>query len=104
MANLTSFSETVKTKKAFFDVLEQTYDYVVSLRKDFSTKFDVVEKNVQGKDWRTGELLWEDEEKTIPKLEDKWGTIEIPREELDESQLAHLDAIDRLLDCLDSLV
>ena len=56
-------------------------------------------------------LLWEDEDKTIPKMEDDWGYKDYTLEELESSTdddlqvaAAKVHAIDEIIDVLSSLI
>ena len=45
--------------------------------KGIKSEYTIIGKEEeQAKDFRTGDLLWEDEENTIPKFRDKWGWVE----------------------------
>lgn len=56
----------------------------------------------QDKDWRTGELLWEDEEKTIPKMRDKWDYV--AKEELTEEEELYLQVCHKIKSALEKMI
>ena len=62
---------------------------------DLTTSYDVIGKEeTQAKDWRTGELKWDDDEQTIPHYDNKYGRVPIPEERLTEDVKAQLEAIE----------
>lgn len=94
----------IKEKKALLEVLEQTYDYVESLKKDTLREYRVIGKeSEQAKSWKTDELLWEDEEHTIPKYYDKYGYVDKTDDELTESDKVKLTAINEVLKALEKM-
>ena len=85
------------------EVLEELYNVVESKKKDVFYTYGVTEPNGrQAKDWRTGELLWEDDEHTIPKMEDVWGEIE--KEELSEEDLIRVEIYEGVLHMLEKML
>lgn len=72
-----------KEKQILAELLEELWANIDRKEVDAHTEYKITGKTeTQAKDWRTGELRWEDEEKTIPKMEDKWETV--PKETLNE--------------------
>ena len=70
-------------KQILAEVLSELYNTVEEKEKRVHYEYKVVgKKDTQSKDWRTGELLWEDEEKTIPKYDNDWQYVE--KEDLTE--------------------
>lgn len=61
----------------------------------------VGETDKQVKDWRTGELKWEDEEKTIPKMEKKYDYVEVPDEEISDDARLEMDVIKEIMSKLE---
>lgn len=98
-------TEKIVAKKAYLTVLEKLADSLEAQRKDVLTDYRIIGKeDEQAKNWKTGELLWEDEAKTIPKYENKWGYADIPEEELSEEAKATLKAIDDVEKSLEKLI
>lgn len=92
-------------KKAVLEVLEGLMESLDSQLKDATYSFEVVgKKDEQAKDWRTGELLWEDEEHTVPKYESKWDYVLIPEEKLSDAQVAKVHAIATVREMLEKLI
>lgn len=58
----------------------------------------------QEKHWKTGELLWEDEEKTIPKMKDKWDYVMKSEEELGEDDYAKIKACQYIKTQLEKMI
>lgn len=92
-------------KKAQLTVIEKLNDALDDLMKDTACNYQVVgKKSEQARNWKTDELLWEDEEKTIPKYENKYDYVEIPAEELTDDKLALILAISNMRKQLDDLI
>jgi hypothetical protein len=68
-------------KRILAEVLNELYETVDNKEKAIHFEYKRVGTE-QARDWRTGELKWEDEEKTVPMMTDKWADVE--KEELDE--------------------
>ena len=58
--------KNVQVKRAQIDVIEKLLEALDDLRKDTSKEYKKVGKETkQATNWRTGELLWEDEERDV---------------------------------------
>ena len=102
-----SITETAKfaTKKAQLEILERFEKTLEEIREETITEYRVVGKeSEQARHWKTGELLWEDEEQTIPKFRDRYANVAIPEEELTTEKRAMLVAIDEMYKALDKMV
>lgn len=72
-------------KKIEAEVLSELYETVLSKEKSIRTTYEVTgHEDEQAKDWRTGELLWEDEEKLIPKYRPKYEEVTRGDDDLSE--------------------
>ena len=92
---------TVMKKQA--EVLERLEEVLNDIIKDKTMTYDVVGKETeQARSWKTGELLWEDEEHTIPKYRDKYDYV--PKKELDEDDQITIDVCTGFLKKLDKLI
>ena len=60
--------------------------------------------DVQETHWKTGELIWEDEEKTIPKMRDKWDYVQKSEEEMTEDNYAKLKACQYIKTQLEKMI
>ena len=97
--------KNVQVKRAQIDVIEKLLEALDDLRKDTSKEYKKVGKETkQATNWRTGELLWEDEEKTIPKYEDRYEYVDIPEEQMTDSKKALLQAISDMESKLDAMI
>ena len=96
---------TIETKKAQLEVLERLMRELDSIEDDVSQRYCVVGKtNEQARDWRTNELLWEDEAHTIPEYKDKWDYVPVSEDEMSEAELAKLEAVRELRGTLEDLI
>lgn len=87
------------------EALSKLADKVEELLNDNSRSYEVVGKEEeQARDWRTNELLWEDEEQTVPKLRDKYGYVDIDPADFDEERLARHTAYNSILKKLEGLL
>jgi len=96
--------DNINVKRATLEVIESIYrdlDNKVQETKQEYRKVGVDETK-QRTSWKTGELLWEDEEHTIPSYEPIYDYVD--KEELDANDLAMLDAIAIVRKALDKLV
>jgi hypothetical protein len=80
-----------KEKQALAELLEKLYRIVDEEEDGAHKSYEIVGQE-QAKDWRTGELQWEDEEHTIPKMTGKWDYVVKDDEELCPEDLAKIKA------------
>ena len=100
-STITIFTE----KKAVLEVLERLWNELDAQLKDATFSYEIVGKEEeQATDWRTGELQWEDEEKTIPVYRNKYGYVPIPEEKLTDDQYATVQAVATVRAMLEKLV
>lgn len=98
-------TDKIVAKKAYLTVLEKLADSLEAQKKDVLTDYRIIGKeDKQATNWKTGELLWEDDEKTIPHYADMWGYVDIPEEELTEEAKATLKAIEEVEKSLEKLI
>lgn len=80
-----------KEKQIMAEILEELYTSVENKEKDAHREYKVIGKeDKQAKDWRTGELKWEDEEHTIPVMEDKWGYVDKAEDAMSEEDIIRI--------------
>ena len=92
-------------KRAMLNVLERVFDQLEDISKDCTMTYEVVGKrDEQDTNWRTGELLWEDDEKTIPKMKDKYDYVPIPEDDMTDEQICKLHAINEIKNALEKLI
>ncbi len=95
----------ITKKKALLDVLERLMNTIDSIENETTTEYRVVGKSEeQMTNWKTGELMWEDEEKTVPKMRDEYGYVDLTEDELTDENRATLEAIKVVKEVLEKLV
>ena len=95
----------ITKKKAVLDVLERLMNTIDSIENETTTEYRVVGKSEeQMTNWKTGELMWEDEEKTVPKMRDEYGYVDLTEDELTDENRATLEAIKVVKEVLEKLV
>jgi hypothetical protein len=78
-------------KQILAEVLNELYNAVEEKEKRVHYEYKIVgKKDTQSRHWNTGELIWEDEEKTIPKMEDDWQYVAKADEDLTEEDILKL--------------
>ena len=93
----------IQEKRIELEALEELYEKVQERIKGRKTEYKPVGKyDYQAKNWRTGELEWEDDEKTIPKYDTKWDHVE--KEELTEEDELYIKVYENLLVKLEKLM
>lgn len=76
------------------EVLGDLYDTIQDKIKDVKQSYQMIKKDAhQKKDWKTGEYLWEDEEQTIPVMEDEWGYVTKKDNELTEEEKLRISVL-----------
>lgn len=103
---MTSKIENVfETKMAELEAMSDIVKFANSRIEDLSTRWDVVgKKSQQAKDWRTGELKWEDDEHTVPYFEDEYGPVPIPEEQISSHDLKQIEAFKSIIKKLEKLI
>ena len=95
----------IQVKKAMLDVIEELYSSLETTEKNVAYSYEVVGKeDEQDKDWRTGELKWDDEEKTIPHYKNKWDYVKRDEADFSDYDRAKLEAIAEICKALDKLI
>lgn len=90
-------------KKNEVEILTKLNERLADLEKDNLMTYEAVGKETeQATDWRTGELLWEDEEKTIPLYRNRYDYVEKPT--LTEDEQAFQAAINTVRLALEKLL
>ena len=85
-------------KRIEMGYLESMYSLLEDKLKDLTRRYEVVGKEEeQARDWRTDELLWEDEEKTIPMYRDKYDYVEVFDDELDDEDRLRMSILNELM-------
>ena len=92
-------------KKAQLEILERFSKVLEEMKSDARTEYRITGKETeQARSWKTDELLWEDEEKTIPKYRDKWESVELTEDEMTDEKRAMVEAINQMMATLEDLI
>ena len=92
-----------KEKQFTAEILSDLYEEVESKERSIRTHYQPIGE-VQDKDWRSGELLWEDEEKTIPKMVKDWGYVDKDEEEITEEDKMKLKVCQNIKSQLEKMI
>ena len=98
---------SIKVKSYMIEELSKITDSLVYDIKNLYTEYRRVgeeQKQRWNSDTEEYELLWEDEEKTIPKMGAKYDDVEIPEDEMTEENKLKLRAYRELFVKLESLI
>ena len=94
-----------KEKQFMAEILDRLYREVQNEEDNCSQDYRKVGvTDEQDKNWRTGELLWEDEEKTIPKMKEKWDYVRKSEEDMDEDDYAKIRACQYIKTQLEKMI
>ena len=90
-------------KRIEVEMLGRLYKTVESEIIDVQHEYKVTGKSTeQAKNWRTGELLWQDDEHTVPLMADVYGSVE--KEELSEYDQLRIAVYKRILTALEKMI
>ena len=99
MANL-----KFKERQIEAEILGELYESLEDKLRYAGQSYKCVGKETeQARDYKTKELLWEDDEKTIPFYRDKYDYVDIPEEELSEEQKLKAKVIKNIMAKLEKL-
>jgi len=103
--NTTTTINKIAVKKAQLEIIERFTRVLEEMKNDARTDYRITGKETeQARSWKTDELLWEDEEKTIPKYRDRWESVELTEEEMTEDKKAMLVAVEQMMNTLEEFV
>lgn len=92
-------------KRFLAEVLGEVYETVERREKEIHQDYRQVGfEEEQAKDWRTGELLWEDEEKTVPMYRAKYGYVDKEDSELSDEDKAKIKACQYIMKQLENML
>lgn len=95
----------IQLRKAELNVLETLMQELDRLEHDNTCSYEEVGKETeQAKDWRTGELRWEDDEKTIPYYKSIYDWVPKEEKDLSDEDRALLKAIDTVRTALEKMI
>jgi len=96
-------TKALREKKVTLEILENLFETLEREEQYAKQEWRCVGKEEeQATNWKTGELLWEDEEQTIPKYKDKYEYVD--KEELTEDDKIKLNAIENVRKALEKLI
>lgn len=93
---MTKFNE----KRILCEKLEEVNSFIEEKIRSIACSYDIVGE-YQREDWE-GNLLWEDEEQTIPKMSNKWDYI--PKNSLSEEEEAMVEALKKIQQTLEKML
>ena len=94
----------IRDKKAMLEVIERLFSELDNIEEWEAKEYRQVGVEDEQATDRNGNLLLEDEEKTVPKYRAKYDYVTIPKNELSEDALAKLDAVSKVRTALEKLV
>lgn len=94
-----------KEKQILAEILLDLYNVVEQREKDCQQDYRKVGvTDEQDKHWRTGELLWEDEAQTVPKMKEKWDYVAKTEEEMSEDDRLRLKVCQQIKAQLEKMI
>ena len=91
-------------RKIEAELLGELYEKLDNDLKYSGRRYECVGKEAeQARDYKTNELLWDDEEHTIPRYRDRWEYVEIPEDELTDEEKLRIKVIKNLMTKLEKL-
>lgn len=95
-----------KEKEIVARELSEICEFLQNRRKDYTMTWSIIgktEEQAKKYNWKTEEyeLLWEDEDKTIPKYADEWGNVPKKDEEYTDEDRIRIETIDRVMKMLE---
>jgi hypothetical protein len=92
-----------KEKQMLAENLNDLYSSVEDRERNVRNTYAPIGEE-QETDWRTGELKWEDEEQTIPKMTKKWDYVPKNEEDFDEDDLIRLKVCQYIKSQLEKMI
>lgn len=89
-----------KEIKTMAEVLEEVDNYIESKIRDYEYDYTVVGEE-QAKNW-CGELQWMDEEKTEPKMVNKWDYVK--KDEIYDEDKTKIEALRKIQKHLEKMI
>lgn len=87
----------IQMKAKELEVIASLYEELERMEKNELDEYrqldDMEQKSVYNYETHERELVWEDDEETIPVMVHKWGNVARPYEELTEEEKLKVDAI-----------
>ena len=97
--------ERIKEKQAELEVLERLLNTLDNEERCYKQEYvQVGISDEQEKHWKTGELLWEDDEHTKPKYRKIYDYVDVPEDKLTDEAKVKLAACAKLRTMLEKLI
>ena len=94
-----------KEKQIMAEILNELYNVVDKKEEDCRQEYRKIGvTDEQAKHWKTGELLWEDAEKTIPKMVDVWDYVMKSDEEMSEDDYVRIKVCQYIKSQLEKMI
>lgn len=97
-----------ETKKWELEELGWFYTELEHRHKDLAEEFKKLDEMEQATEWnretKEYDLVWEDEEQTVPKMVNKWGYVTLPDNELSEEKRAKRDICKKLMEYIEKQI
>lgn len=93
---MTKFNE----KRILCEKLEEVNSFIEEKIRSIAYSYDIVGE-YQREDWE-GNLLWEDEEQTIPKMSNKWDYIR--KEEISQEEEVEIESLRKIQQTLEKML
>ena len=91
-------------RKIEAEVLAELYEELERKLRNATQRYESVGKETeQARDWKTNELLWDDEEHTIPRYRDRYEYVDVPEDELTDEEKLRAKVIKNLMTKLEKL-
>lgn len=85
-------------------ILGELYEKLEENLKHSTSRYECVGKETeQARDWRTNELLWDDEEHTIPRYRDRYEYVPVSEKDLTEEEKCRIKVIKNVMAKLEKL-
>lgn len=94
-----------KEKQFTAEILSMLYERVEEYEKSCKTEYrEVGKSDEQATNWKTGELVWEDGEKTIPKMKTVWDYVDKSAEDLSEDDKLRIKVCQQIKAQLEKMI
>lgn len=95
----------LKEKQEIIRILGRMYDILENEMRDAIYDYaEVGRETQQKKHWQTGELMWEDDEKTIPRFDPIYDWVKKNPEDISDRDRILISAIEKIESHLDKLL
>ena len=94
-----------KEKQFTAEILSMLYERVEEYENSYKTEYQKIgESDEQATNWKTGELVWEDEEKTIPVMKAIWDYVPKSAEDLSDDDKLRIKVCQQIKSQLEKMI